>query len=172
MTAADAKPAAPSLRRRLACFLYECVLMFGVVFVCALVYGVLMNQRNAMQGRESLMLLAFVVVPAIYFIWYWSQTGQTLAMQTWHLRLVREDGARVSRARAIARYAASWVWFLPALASIWLLGWTHNGYLTTAALVAGVIGYALLSFLMPGRQFPHDVLCGTRIEHSPPPKRG
>jgi uncharacterized RDD family membrane protein YckC len=155
----------------LACFLYESVLMFAVIFACGLAYALLTNQRDAMQGRTNLMLAAFVVVPGVYFIWYWSQTGQTLAMQTWHLRLVRKDGGRVSRLQALARYAASWVWFLPALALSSQAGWAHSGYRTMAAVVAGIVGYALLSFLMPGRQFVHDMACGTRLVNSFPAPR-
>ncbi len=157
----------PNLRRRMACFLYEGVLLFGVVFVSALLYAVLTNQRNAMQGREGLLLVALILMPGMYLVWYWSQTGQTLPMQTWHIRLATADGRRVSRLRAALRYVASWIWFLPALALWHVAGWRSTGTLM-AALAGGIVGYALLALLHPQRQFWHDALCGTRLVDTRP----
>lgn len=152
----------PGLGRRMGCFIYEGVLLFGVVFVSALLYAVLTDQRNAMQGREGLLIIALVLMPGLYLVWYWSQTGQTLPMQTWHIRLTSAAGQRVSRARATVRYFASWVWFLPALALWHIAGWRSGGALM-AAIAGGVISYALLALLHPQRQFWHDALCGTRL---------
>lgn len=153
---------APSLGRRMACFLYEAALLFGVVFASALLYAVLTDQRHAMQGREGLLITALVLMPGIYLVWYWSQTGQTLPMQTWHVRLTGVDGRRVSRLRATARYVASWVWFLPALALWHAAGWRSAATLAVA-LAAGVVGYAVLALAHPQHQFWHDALCGTRL---------
>lgn len=153
---------APGLARRMGCFIYEGVLLFGVVFATALLYAVLTDQRNAMQGREGLLIVALVLMPGLYLVWYWSHTGQTLPMQTWHIRLTALSGQRVSRRRATVRYVASWVWFLPALALWHLAGWHSTGSLM-AALAGGVVGYALLALLHPQRQFWHDAACGTRL---------
>lgn len=154
---------APSLLRRMASFLYEGVLLFGVVFVAGIIYSVLSQQRHALQGRHGLIVALFVVL-GVYFVWYWSRNGQTLAMQTWHVRLVGADGLPVSRTRALARYLASWVWFLPALALAYVAGW-HGTWAVLGCVLAGVALYALLSFLHPQRQFLHDALCGTRLVH-------
>ena len=50
MTAAVDAAAAPtpSLRRRLAAFVYEGVLLFGVLMISALVYGLVTQQRHAL----------------------------------------------------------------------------------------------------------------------------
>lgn len=153
---------APSLGRRLACFLYEGVLLFGVVFASGLAYALLTGQRNAMEGREGLLAFALVLMPGLYLVWYWSRTGQTLPMQTWQIRLVAAGGGRVPRRRAVARYLASWVWFLPALVMWQAAGWRSAASLS-AVLAAGIAGYALLALLHPQRQFWHDALCGTRL---------
>ena len=161
----------PSLLRRMACFLYEGILLFGVVFVAGIIYSVVSQQRHALQGRYGMIAALFVVL-GIYFVWYWSRNGQTLAMQTWHVRLVDRDGLAVSRSRALARYLASWVWFLPSLAIAYAAGW-HSTWAVFGCVLAGVLAYALLSFLHPQRQFLHDVLCGTRLItwRPAPPKR-
>ena len=58
----------PSLRRRLAAFLYEGVLVFGIVVVAGLVYGPMMNQRHALSAQPGLKALLFVLL-GVYFVW-------------------------------------------------------------------------------------------------------
>lgn len=164
----DAPP--PSLRRRLACFLYEGVLLFGVVMIAGYLFSSLTQQRHALQGRHELQAFMFVVL-AIYFTWFWSHGGQTLAMKTWHLRLVAADGGPVSQLRALLRFLATWVWFLPALAAIWLFD-VRGGGPITGVLLGWVLFYGGSSLLRRDRQFWHDVACGTRVvTRLPPPRR-
>lgn len=152
---------APPLRRRMASFLYEGVLLFGVVMAAGLIYSPLTNQRHALIGTYGLRAWIFMVLGA-YFVYFWSRQGQTLPMRTWQIALVGPDGNRVSVTRAAARYLLSWLWFLPALAAVGLSG-LHGGGVTAAIVLAGVAGYAALVWLHPSRQFLHDVLCGTRL---------
>jgi len=159
----------PGLARRLACFMYEGVLLFGVVMAAGLVYGVATQQRHALVGAFGLRVFLFLVLGA-YFVWFWSRGGQTLAMQTWHIRLVTRDGQRVSRRRALCRYLLSWLWFVPALATLELAG--LQGTLPAfATIVAGVVAYATLARLHPDRQYWHDAVCGTRLVAWLPPPR-
>ena len=151
----------PSLVRRLACFVYEGVLLFGVLMVAGLVYGVTTQQRHALTGSGGLQVFLAVVLAA-YFVYFWSRTGQTLAMLTWHIRLVTVDGGRVAPLRALCRYMLAWLWFLPALAVVHLAG-LHGAGLTLGALTAGVLVYAALSRLHPDRQYWHDAICQTRL---------
>src|SRR5256885_8825705 len=71
---------APRLARRMACWLYEGMLLFGVVFIAGYLFGTLSQTRNAMDNRHALQAFMFVVL-GIYFVWFWSK-GQTLAMKT------------------------------------------------------------------------------------------
>ena len=115
-------------------------------------------------------LLLFVVL-GLYFSWFWSHGGQTVAMKAWRIRLVGVDGSPVSIGRAIARYLAGWLWFAPALLS---LRWVDAAGAGTifAVLGVGVIAYAALTLLHPDRQFWHDAVCGTRLVdwHGVPPR--
>lgn len=151
----------PSLRRRLAAFTYEGVLLFGVVMVAGLLYGALTNQRHALVGQRGLQVFIFLVL-ALYFIGFWVRQGQTLAMRTWHIRLVTAQGQPLTLGRASARYLLSWLWFLPALALLQASG-LQGGWHFSGALLTGVLAYAAISRLHPGRQFLHDALCGTRL---------
>jgi uncharacterized RDD family membrane protein YckC len=153
--------AAPGLLRRLAAFVYEGVLLFGVTMIAGLVYAGLIQQRHALQGRIGLMAFLFGVF-GIYFVWFWSHGGQTVAMKAWHIRLVMADGRPVSQGRALLRYALCWLWFVPALATAHLAGLQGTGAITTIVIV-GVLAYAALARLRPDRQFWHDAVCGTRL---------
>lgn len=163
-------PVAPSLKRRLACFLYEGVLLFGVLMIAGYLFSSLTQQRNAMVGRHGLQAFLFVVL-AIYFVWFWSHGGQTVAMKAWHIRVVDSNGASLTEKRALLRYALSWLWFAPALLMLWLWG-VHASGTVFGVLTAGVFAYAALAMLQPQRQFWHDVVSGSRlVTQLPPPRR-
>lgn len=151
----------PSLRRRLACFIYEGVLLFGVVMIAGYLFSSLTQQRHAMLGRHGLQAFLFIVL-GIYFTWFWSRSGQTVAMKAWRIRLVTREGKGVSQARALTRYVLSWLWFIPGLTASYVSG-LRSGAAVFGLLTAGVVVYAALSRLNPDRQFLHDVLCGTRL---------
>lgn len=161
--------APPSLARRLACFVYEGLLLFGVLMAAGLVYGLVTQQRHALTGSAGLKVLLALVLAA-YFVYFWSRTGQTLAMLTWHIRLVTAAGERVTPLRALCRYLLSWLWFLPSLAGVHFSGLQGAGP-TFGALTAGVLVYAALSRLHPDRQYWHDALCQTRLISWRPPTR-
>ncbi len=157
----DARLVAAPLVRRMAAFMYEGVLLFGVVFATSLVFGVTMHQDNGMKLRTALIAVNFLVV-GLYFIGLWVRSGQTLAMKTWHLRMLTDRGLPLSPRRALARYLASYVWFLPPLALAGALQLPSP--VAIAGLVVGwIVLYALGTLLHPRRQFWHDALCDTAV---------
>ena len=104
---------APSLPRRMACWLYEGMLLFGVVFIAGYLFSALTQTRHALDNRHAQQAFLFVVL-GIYFTWFWHK-GQTLAMKTWHIRVVDRWGRPLTQTRALWRYVLSWSWFLPPL---------------------------------------------------------
>jgi uncharacterized RDD family membrane protein YckC len=164
---------APPLRRRMACWLYEGILMFAVVFVAGWLFSTLGQMRHDIDpGRlvlQSTLLQVFMfVVFGIYFGWFWSR-GQTLAMKTWNIRLVTVQGQRVSQWRSIARYLLSWIWFIPPLAAV--APFHLRGGEVAVIVLGWVAVWALLSRFHPQRQFWHDAWAGTRLIHSLPMSR-
>jgi uncharacterized RDD family membrane protein YckC len=155
---------APALLRRMACWLYEGMLIFGVVFIAGYLFSTLSQTRHALDNRHGLQAFLFVVF-GIYFTWFWSR-GQTLAMKTWNIRLVDRQGRPVTQARALGRYVLSWLWFLPPLAVIAPFGLSAG---ETAVIVTGwILVWAILSRFHPEQQFWHDALAGTRLITAPP----
>lgn len=159
--ASTGDPAAPGLARRLASLMYEGVVLFGVVFVAGYLYSSLTQQRNALMGMHGLQAFLFLVL-GIYFIWFWTHGGQTVAMKAWHLRVVDRQGQVLSQVRALARYLLSWLWFVPGLLLIVIFDLKGAGAVF-GTIVAGMLAYGLLSRMLPDRQFLHDWLCGTKL---------
>ncbi len=149
----------PSLPRRMACWLYEGLLMFGVVFIAGYLFGTLSQTRNAMDNRHALQAFLFVVF-GIYFVWLWAK-GQTLAMKTWDIRVVDRSYRPLTQARALLRYALSWLWFLPPL--IVMAPFQLTGPESVVIIMGWVAIWAILSRFHPERQFWHDALAGTRL---------
>lgn len=158
---APADAPTPGLARRLACLAYEGVLLFGVAMATGLAYGIATDQRHALSGTTGLRLILFLML-GIYFVYFWSRHGQTLAMRTWRIRLVDARGLPPRPLRAAARYVLAWLWFVPAALALWAAG-LKGGLPVFATLVAGGLAYAALTRLRPDRQYLHDALCGTRL---------
>lgn len=158
---------APTLKRRLAAFVYEGVLLFGVLMVAGFVFAGLSRMWQG-QGTVGLQLFLFLVL-GLYFAWFWSHGGQTVAMKAWHIRLLDAHGRPVTLARALVRHVLAWLWFAPALLAAHLSGLKSGGSLF-GIVAAGVVAYAALSRLNPQRQFWHDVVCGTRLVDTRPEK--
>ena len=162
-----AASSAPPLVRRMACWLYEGMLLFGVVFIAGYLFGTLSQTRNALDNRHALQGFLFVIF-GIYFTWFWAR-GQTLAMKTWDIRLVDSSGQPVSQQRAFLRYIASWLWFLPPLAAI--APFNLSGGESFVIIAGWVMVWALLSRFHPQQQFWHDAIVGTRLVSAPRRKK-
>jgi len=150
---------APPLPRRMACWFYEGMLLFGVVFIADYLFSALTQTRHALDNRWGQQAFLFLIL-GIYFTWFWSK-GQTLAMKTWNIRVVDRQGQPLTQQRALARYVCSWLWFLPPLAA--MAPFALSGP-EIALLVSGWVWvWALLARFHPQRQFMHDAMAGTRL---------
>ena len=158
---ADHRLVAAPLVRRMAAFMYEGVLLFGVLAVAGTVYGIAVHQTSGIEKRTGLMAVCFLVL-GFYFIGLWTRAGQTLPMKTWHLRLLTNRGLPVTPRRALARYLASWIWFVPPLALAGALK-LPSAWAVFGVVAAWIVLYALSALLHPSRQFWHDWLCDTAI---------
>jgi uncharacterized RDD family membrane protein YckC len=165
--AADAPT--PSILRRLACMVYEGLLLFAVAFAGTWLFFLVSGGREASGWLRYALQAYLAALFAAYFLWCWLRGGQTLAMRAWRIRLVAPGRARVPPKVALARlvYAAFLVGaFLVALAAAFKHGnpWLA---LATFALTGIGPGWALVD---RDRQFLHDRLAGTRLVLVSPPK--
>jgi len=151
----------PAIARRMACWVYEGLLLFGLVFIAGYLFGTLTQTRHALDNRHGLQVFLFLVISA-YFVEFWSR-GQTLAMKTWHIRIVDAAGLPVTRKRALWRYLLAWVWILPPLFLAWVASLPPGA--TALVFLLWVAAWAGSSLIAPGRQFWHDLGAGTRLVH-------
>ncbi|QET02329.1 MULTISPECIES: RDD family protein [Cupriavidus] len=160
---------APTLRRRLTCMVYEGVLLFGVLMASTAVY-VFARPLLRPIGAENMYVAqvwSFLVL-GLYFSWFWQRKGQTLAMQTWRIRLETADGGPVRWPRAILRFLLAWLWLPPAAAVGHALGLVKGPFV--GVLAGGLLIWVMLAWLDPRRQFLHDRLAGTRLIDLRPPR--
>jgi uncharacterized RDD family membrane protein YckC len=128
----------PGFGRRMLALAYEFLLLLGVWFIAAFLFHLVFRDTTAEYFRP-LFQFYLLCIGGIYFIWFWTHGGQTLAMQTWKLRLVAADGGKVTTQQAMVRYLL-------------------------AVIGISLLGFSLLWALFnQDRQFLHDKLAGTRI---------
>jgi uncharacterized RDD family membrane protein YckC len=158
---ATAVPVAPPLLRRMACWLYEGVLLFAALLIATLVFSVAGQMRSGIDSLRPLLIGFLAVVAGVYFTWFWSK-GQTLPMRTWRIRMVDRHGRNVTQARALLRFATALLWFAPGVA---VLQTRAHFTLAEAGVLFGgwIVFWALLSRFHPERQFWHDAMAGTRL---------
>jgi uncharacterized RDD family membrane protein YckC len=123
---------------------YESPLLLGVLSVTFILPHLALGMGFEIVLPGPLLLLHIFLVIGTYFVWYWTHGGQTLAMQTWRLRIVNVDGGPPELNQLLLRYLLSWP-------SLLLYG-------------AGLI-WACFD---RDRQFLHERLSGTRIICVPP----
>jgi uncharacterized RDD family membrane protein YckC len=150
---------APSLSRRMACWLYEGMLLFGVIFISGYLFSTLSQTRNALDNRHGMQAFIFLVL-GIYFSWFWSK-GQTLAMKTWHIRVVTRNGQPLSQGQALRRYILSWVWFWPPIVMAELL--EMNAVQVLMLMVGWIVFWATMTRFQIQKQFWHDVWARTYL---------
>ena len=149
----------PSLKRRMACWIYVGVLLFGVVFISGYLFSTLSQTRNALDNRHALQAFIFIVF-GTYFTWLWRK-GQTLAMKTWKLRITNLEGEGISTKQALTRYVLSWLWFVPPLAFCNFMD--IHGLSSFMIVCVWVLVWSLSSKYGKTKQFWHDVWSQTQI---------
>lgn len=147
---------------------YEALLLFAVVFLAGLVFDIATQSHSALKLRNVRQFMLFLVMAA-YFAHFWSREGQTLAMKTWRIRLVKPGCAHVPVGIAVARYLLAWMWFLPALLLNYALGLKTWNEL--AVMAAGMALWAATALLNKDGQFLHDAMLGTRLIELPKPAK-
>lgn len=161
-TATSSAHPAPALLQRVAAMIYEGVLLFGVAVGTGAVFFALTGGVADVSAarRLALQIVLFVAIGA-YFVYCWTHSGQTLAMRTWHLRVVGADGRAPRPARAVLRYLLAWHLFAPGLAFIALFG--PGLPAAGAALLIGMAAMLVVGHAGAGHQLLHDRWLGTRV---------
>lgn len=153
---------APTIRRRIACMLYEGVLLFGVLAASTALYLLArpLLQALRLDNTYTMQIWTFLVM-GCYFTWFWQRSGQTLPMQTWRIRVETARGVPPRWPQAALRFVLAWLWLPPSAAAGHALGLVKGPFV--GVLAAGLALWLLLAFADPRRQFVHDRLARTRL---------
>jgi uncharacterized RDD family membrane protein YckC len=163
----------PTIKRRIALNLYEMLVLFGVLAFTFLVPHLTLGVLFEVTAPSAILMAHVYLVLAFYFMWYWTKTGQTLAMQTWRIQLVSEDGSIMKRSQALMRFAIGSLWLIPAALLLFI-----NIKMNPGASMGGsvsIIFFSITLFLWPlsalldrkDRQSIPDRWSGTRLVQLP-----
>jgi len=108
----------PSLYRRTASLLYDGLLLTAILLFATFFFVILFGDATAPPGRYFLQVYLWLVA-GVYFVWSWQHGGQTLAMQTWHIRVTNQAGKNLNKRQAIKRYILATLFF--GLGFLWAL---------------------------------------------------
>lgn len=148
-----------SLAQALGALLYEAVLLFGVLFFVSALTHTLWPAADEFPGA---LRIAMFFVLGFYFTWCWHKTGQTLAMKTWHVRLVGDGSGPIGWGRAALRYGLAWWLLLPGYVAVFLADLKG-----VAALLALIVGFVVawgMRYVDPQHRGLHDRIAKTRLE--------
>ncbi|WP_292989825.1 RDD family protein [Nitrosomonas sp.] len=128
----------PGFWRQFISLIYEFLILLAIIFIASFIFHLIFRDTNAFYFIP-LYQFYLLIIMGYYFIWFWTRGGQTLAMQTWKIRVVTVDGNRLNNRIAITRYLIA---------------------------VIGVLFFGigiLWAFVDRDHQYLHDRLAGTRI---------
>ena len=132
----------PAWLRLAACMLYDGLVVLALSFALALGFILLFGDASHGLKRYALQLFLWLGV-GLYFVWCWRKSGQTLAMQTWQLKLSDGQTKLLNWPQALIRYA-----------------------LASLSLAAFGLGFVWAVFDRDGL-FLHDRLLNSRITFVP-----
>lgn len=130
------------LFKRYLAVVYEALLMLALALVLTAAYIMLVGDASQGWKRLGLQVILWAAVGA-YFVRCWVVTGQTLASQTWKLKVVDGQGRLLTKRQAMIRYLVASILLLPVGITLW---------------------WAILD---REQQFLHDRLLGSRIIELP-----
>ena len=94
---------APSLFKLGACLIYEALVVIALSLAVTTMFVLSLGEATAGVKRYLLQLFLWLTV-GVYFVWCWQKKGQTLAMQTWQLKLLNQEAQLLPLKAAMVRY--------------------------------------------------------------------
>lgn len=89
------------LLRRIAAFLYDCLLLIAIFFV---VTAAILPLNDGEAFRHWSYFIFLIVVAFVFFDGFWRHGGQTLGMRAWRLRLEGADQVNITFKQSLHRY--------------------------------------------------------------------
>lgn len=154
------------LIKRLIVIIYDGLLLAGITLVAWVpMYGIEAALPAAIATSTlfaAFKILYLVLIPFLFYGWFWTHGGQTLGMRAWHLYLINSAGKFPDWRTSAIRYLSAGIsWF--GVAGLLYVAKLELWYLGIG------LGFAWI-LLNPERLAWHDILSGTRIVRVPAKK--
>lgn len=111
---------------KLGCLLYEGLILIALAMLITLLFIVIVGDATQYPKKAFLQLSLWLTI-GWYFVRQWSTVGQTLAMKTWKLKIVQNNGLAISKPMAVKRYVLASLMF--GLGFLWALFDKEGQYL-------------------------------------------
>ena len=114
------RPNATRFKLFAAC-VYELLLLIALWMLCTWIFVSVFGDARIGYKRYGLQFVLWFFTGA-YFVWCWCKSGQTLATQTWKIKLVNQQNNILSPKQALFRYALASAFLLTCgLGYVWAL---------------------------------------------------
>jgi len=106
--------------------LYDSLLLAAVLMIGTALFLPLTHGEAIRAATHPLLRLAYQAAMlgliVAFFGMFWTRSGQTLGMASWRLKVMREDGGRLTWTDTVLRLAAAALSLLPlGLGFLWIL---------------------------------------------------
>lgn len=96
------------LLRRIAAFLYDCLLLIALFFLITSI-AIAFNNGQAIQHPGF--YVGLYVFAFFFFDWFWRHGGQTLGMRAWRLKVEGIEGEVITFKHSAMRYFSGSILF-------------------------------------------------------------
>jgi len=130
-TTLNIAPRNAGLLRRLAALLYDSFLIGALWMLLGFLLQLLVgpDTNTLVNGQvqtdpilDLVLFSAMVLSCSSFYVWFWCQSGQTLGMMAWRIKVQKYDGKLISIKQAMLRFILAWPTFLFfGLGYLWLL---------------------------------------------------
>jgi uncharacterized RDD family membrane protein YckC len=148
MADAETTGAPAVIFRRLAALLYDALPAVALAFIVSFAMLPLTGGEAILDSTQrfvgTLYHLLWPLAVFGYFGWSWTQSGQTLGLRAWRLRLETDAGGRIGWLAATRRYLLGMALFWLACVGAWYMG--HAGSPLAAAAAAALLAPLVLNF--------------------------
>ena len=91
--------------RRSASILYDSLLVLAMLIIMSLPFFSFNLEENL--SLKIIVQIYYYLITQYFFVWFWVNNEGTLGMKTWKIKIVSEDGNKISYIEAIIRFNAA-----------------------------------------------------------------
>ena len=88
--------------RRTASILYDTLLVLAILIIMSIPFFSFNLEENF--SLKIIVQIYYYLITQYFFVWFWVNNEGTLGMKTWKIKIVSEDGNKITYKEAIIRF--------------------------------------------------------------------